>query len=169
MNTHKTAKHPVSQKGIRSFSIRSLVVLFVCALVTLYLIPQTMSYGDNEAPTLTVDLGGYADTNNDDSNLQVLSASGESISVNADGGSTDAPDSSAQGCPPWTKTGNVQYMWHIQNVDGSVYTSVNDGDTTTEPSMTVNLDNNGDITVAASYQEEYQDSSSSPNTIYWPQ
>lgn len=129
---------------------------------------QHSIYGDNEAPTLSVKFGDGGDNNGDPNEPALLAGSGDTLTLNADGGSTE-PDNS-QGRPPWTKTGNVRYNWTIEPVDGSVDMSVSDGDITAEPYITVYSDGpGGQNSVQVSYQEEYQDSSNPPNRVYWPE
>ncbi len=150
-------------KWIRNKSFKNAFFILLTSMSILVL-PVNVGLGC-EPPTISVDLG---DNNNggDDSNIEVLQLAGESILLIAVGGSTEQPNC-CQGNGPWTKTGNVQYTWYI---DGSgLDTSVDDGDSTTEPYMTVDLDTAGSADIQVALQEEYQDSSTPPNIVWSPE
>lgn len=102
-----------------------------------------------------------------------VSLVGDGVSLfTAWGGSTDAPPDD-MGCPPWVKTGNRRYIWHVEGTEicegGRIPTDPDDGAVTTEEMLIVSDSVPGSISISVSLQEEWRDSGENPRTIYWPE
>ncbi|CAN5469153.1 hypothetical protein BH09VER1_BH09VER1_26290 [soil metagenome] len=115
-----------------------------------------------DPPTLSSDQPEYNDVND-----------GGTATFTAADGSTDSPPDD-RGCPPWTKTGNRKYFWHVSVVEssdeeGDIETSPGDGADSTDPTLTVPIEIPGKVEISVAIQEEWQDSSDDPTKLYWPE
>lgn len=134
-----------------SLNFKALILLCSMGSVSLYA-------EGNTAPEIT-----------SDSPETVESSDTGTIVFTATGGTTEAPPDD-RGCPPWVKTGSKTYTWTIQVIDGDTPSSDPGSDVQSESdTLALYLDIGCTVEIVVSLQEEWEDSSETPVTLYWPE
>jgi len=130
------------------------------AVIAAALVIQNLSAGE-EPPSLSSDKPEFNDV-----------IDGGTATFTASGGSTEEPPAD-RGCPPWTKTANRQYTWHVTVVEageeGDIDADPVDGTVTTSETLTLTIEKPGKVEVSVALQEEWEDSSEEPQKLFWPE